>query len=221
MSVLANREWRALMTPAMCDQIEGMGMVNVVANIKTTESLAVSRSRILVGSSVHSPAVNGRPVLTNRSMQIVSNTAPTSDFPHRFLSFVGQPGKVMWYTDFTVRIGKYTVPHALLHMARFTLRTNTRPPTSFQISNIVVSGVFKRSVNRASLVKDKQANRNHRFPGVTLNLRRYAGASKITPVIHTSKRSTFNISGCRTMADIVAGVTEMNSVVRHHMLPAP
>lgn len=82
---------------------------------------------------------------------------------------------------------RYTIAQAVLNVVRFTLFSNQKSFSGMAAPNMVCSGVFWKQLDRASLLTDPQANRNRKFPGITINPRRTD--EKCSPGLHTRNPS--------------------------------
>ena len=99
----------------------------------------------------------------------------------------GQHGKILEFIHYLIRIGRFTIAQAVLNVVRFILFSNQKSFSGMAAPNMVCSGVFKRRLDRKSLLTDPQANRNRKFPGITINCRKTA--EKCSPGLHTNNPS--------------------------------
>ena len=216
---LFKRRWRELHRKGsrVTDNISAMGPVNVVFRVTTAEDPATSYTRTLLGTSSICSAANGRPVLPNTKLKLLSNTDQSSAFVHICLRCTGQHGKILRFEDYLIRIGRYSLAQAILNVIRFQLFANSRWCfTGLSAPNMVITGTFAKQLDRASLSKDPQAVVNSKFPGISLNLRSIK--SRGTPGLHTRNPSKFIIPGCRDIEDLSSAVDELDEIAGRHFV---
>ena len=201
----------------MTSNISAMGPVNVVFHVTTSEDPATSYIRTLLGTSSLCKPANGRPILPNTKLKLLSNTDQSSAFVHICLRCTGQHGKILRFEDYLIRIGRYSLAQAILNVIRFQLFANSRWCfTGLSAPNMVITGTFAKQLDRESLSTDPQAVVNSKFPGISLNLRSIK--SRGTPGLHTRNPSKFIIPGCRDIEDLSKAVDELNEIAGRHFV---
>jgi hypothetical protein len=227
LTLLANRETRRRLKNV--DEIKGVGICNVVVRTATELAPALSYVRGYYGISAECPPVNGRRQWAIKDLRLLSNTSAASHFVHTAMKCTGEYGTVLRFPGHIVRIGRYSVVHAILNIVRFMSFTNCKGFTGMSVSNMVFTGTCKRRLDRKSLIGDKRSNKNTKFPGVSINLPGQARKTKrksrkantkirCTPSIFTSKVTKFNIAGVDTLDILYTALAEVNDLARTHAM---
>lgn len=101
------RMWDRLCTdPAIKENIAALSTENIVFDVATHEFPAVAETRMMYGTSAHSPRVNNRRKWSMAEYRLLSNTNQDSTFVHECVRCTGQYGKVLQYPTYLIRIGK-------------------------------------------------------------------------------------------------------------------
>jgi hypothetical protein len=213
--LMTRRSWRRAYGSEPPKTIAAMGHVNVVFHVDVTETATTFANRVVFGLSSASPTVNGRPVITEDDLRLVSNTNHGSAFVHTCIRCYGQRGKILRFKKYLIRIGRYSPAQAYLNVIRYIMFVNSRPIGSIRVPNMVVSGVFKGDVDRKIMLEtEPRAVQSTKFPGITIELR--DNPQYGTPSIHTRNPAKFNIAGPRSSMELAKVTQELDDIMSRH-----